>query len=113
MLSVGAGMDNVTLKLQISILKAIVALCHVTGESLRQTFEHGHLEPNEKRAVFVRWCQVRQNSDMAEAALERSLDLKTDQATLRAAGALDSSHFLKRTTHARNVLNARARGWDS
>lgn len=63
-------MDNVTLKLQISTLKAIVALCHVTGESLRQTFEHGHLEPNERRAVFVQWSQVRQNSDMAMAALE-------------------------------------------
>lgn len=68
--SVGVGMDNVTLKLQISTLKAIVALCHVTGESLRQTFEHGRLEPNERRAVFVRWCQVRQDSDMAKAALE-------------------------------------------
>ena len=63
-------MDNFTLKLQISTLKAIVALCHMTGESLRQTFEHGHLEPNERRAVFVRWCQVRQDSDMAKAALE-------------------------------------------
>jgi len=68
--SVGVGMDNVTLKLQISTLKAIVALCHVTGESLRQTFEHGHLEPNERRAVFVRWCQVRRDSGMAKAALE-------------------------------------------
>ena len=68
--SVGVGIDNFTLKLQISTLKAIVALCHVTGESLRQTFEHGHLEPNERRAVFVRWCQVRQDSDMAKAALE-------------------------------------------
>lgn len=63
-------MDNFTLKLQISTLKAIVALCDVTGESLRQTFEHGRFDPNERRAVFVRWCQVRQGSDMAKAALE-------------------------------------------
>lgn len=104
----GVDMDNVTLKLQISTLKAIVALCHVTGELLRETFEHGCLGPNERRAVFVRWCQVRQNSDMAEAALERSLDLKTHQATPRAAGARDSRPFLAQTSHARNLIKSRA-----
>jgi len=105
---VGVDMDNVTLKLQISTLKAIVALYDLTGESLRETFEHGHLKPSERRAVFVRWCQVRQNSDMAKAALERSLDLKTDQAISKVDGARYSRRFPARKTRAHNALNSRA-----
>ncbi len=92
----GVDMDNVMLKLQISTLKAIVALCHVTGDLLRETFEYDCLEPNERRGVFVRWCQVRQNSDMAKAALERSLDLKTHQPTPREAGARESRRFSRK-----------------
>jgi hypothetical protein len=63
-------MDSVTLNLKISTLKAIVALCYITGESLGRTIEHGHLEPRERRAVFARWRRVRRDSDMARAALE-------------------------------------------
>ncbi len=66
----GLGMDSVMLKLKISTLKAIVALCYVTGESLRRTFEYEYLEPRERRAVFARWHRVRGDSDMARAALE-------------------------------------------
>ena len=66
----GAGMDNVTMKLKISTLKAIVALCYVTGESLRRTFEHECLEPHERRTVFDRWHQVRRDSETARSALE-------------------------------------------
>jgi hypothetical protein len=51
-------MDRVTLKLKRSTLKGIVALCYVTGESLRRTFEYEHLEPHERRDVFARWNQV-------------------------------------------------------
>lgn len=105
-------MDNVMLKLQISTLKAIVALCHVSGESLRQTFEHGHLEPKERRAVFVQWCQVRQNCDTAEAALEPLIRLENGRLKPRAFGTRDSSHFLAETTSARNARNSRARSLD-
>jgi hypothetical protein len=63
-------MDSVTLKLKISTLKAIVALCYITGESLQRTFENEHLDPRERRAVFALWHRVRRDSDMARSALE-------------------------------------------
>ncbi len=63
-------MDAVRLKLKISTLKALVALSSVAGESLRTTFEYECLKPHERRAVFIRWRQVRQDSDSATIALE-------------------------------------------
>jgi hypothetical protein len=63
-------MDSVLLRLKISTLEAIVALCYIAGESLRRTSEHECLEPHERCAVFARWRQVRLDSDMARSALE-------------------------------------------
>jgi len=69
-------MDRFALKLKRLTLKAIVALCYVTGESLRRTFEYEHLEPHERRAVFARWNQVRRDCDMAKATLEALLRVR-------------------------------------
>jgi hypothetical protein len=66
-------MENITLKLKVSTLKAILSLSCVTGESLRTTFEHECLGPHERRAVFARWHQVRQQSDRARVTLESLL----------------------------------------
>lgn len=66
-------MENVSRKLKVSTLRAIVSLSCVSGESLRTTFEHDGLNPQERRAVFARWHQVRQQSDRATLLLESLL----------------------------------------
>jgi hypothetical protein len=66
-------MENVSLKLKVSTLRAIVSLSCAAGESLRTTFEHDCLNPHERRAVFARWNQVRQQNYRATVSLESLL----------------------------------------
>jgi hypothetical protein len=67
-------MSTIKLTLNISILKAIVVLCRITGESLRRSFADEYMEPHERRAIFAQWIRVRWNMELAERLLcERAL----------------------------------------
>ncbi len=62
-------MSTIKLTLNISILKAIVVLCRITGESLQRSFADEHTEPHERRAIFAQWLRVRRNMEVAERTL--------------------------------------------
>lgn len=62
-------MSTIKLTLNISILKAIVVLCRITGESLQRSFEDECMEPHERRAIFAQWIRVRSNMELAERLL--------------------------------------------
>jgi hypothetical protein len=66
----GLGMNTVMLNLETSTLRAVVALCRITGDSLRKTFEDEWTDQKERRAIFSRWSQVRQTSFQAQEALD-------------------------------------------
>jgi len=63
-------MDTAMLKLQILTLRAVVALCRITGDSLRKTFADEWTDQKERRAIFYRWSQVRRTSFGAQEALD-------------------------------------------
>jgi hypothetical protein len=62
-------MNEVMLKLEISTLKGIVALCRLTKESLESSFTEGHTEPHDRLAISGRWVRVRSNLEEAERLL--------------------------------------------
>lgn len=63
-------MDTVMLKLEISTLRAIVALCQITGDSLRSSFEDECIDQEDRRAIFARWSQFRRMNFEAQEALD-------------------------------------------
>jgi len=62
-------MSTIKLTLNISILKAIVVLCRITGESLQRSFANECMQLHERRAIFAEWSRVRWNMDAAERLL--------------------------------------------
>ncbi len=57
------------LKLPISILKAILAVCKLSGESLQSRYDEC-TEEKPLRAIFAEWTQVRQIGLAAQEALD-------------------------------------------
>jgi hypothetical protein len=62
-------MVKIGLKLRISILKAVLAVCRLTGESLRSRYDEC-TEEKALRAIFAEWTQIRQIGFEAQEALD-------------------------------------------
>jgi hypothetical protein len=58
------------LGLEISTLRAIIAVCRLTGDSLRNSFENGSADADGRREIFARWQHVRQISVEAGETLD-------------------------------------------